>query len=107
MFLCSKWNTLDSEFSSFTSLTVNPSKGWLSNAATSYNRAMVCSAEVLKARSGIRNGVAVLVYYSTKLTGSFQNTILQSDPLRLGDLTIACCWMIYNFVTKTVLSLAI
>lgn len=72
-----------------------------------YNRAMVCSAEVLKARSGIRNGVAVLVYYSTKLTGSFQNTILQSDPLRLGDLTIACCWMIYNFVTKTVLSLAI
>lgn len=35
MFLCSKWNTLDSEFSSFTSLTVNPSKGWLSNAATS------------------------------------------------------------------------
>lgn len=46
-----------------------------------YNCAMVCSAEVLKARSGIRNSVAISAYYSTKLTGPFKNTTLQSDQL--------------------------
>lgn len=46
-----------------------------------YNCAMVCSAEVLKARSGIRNSVAISAYYGTKLTGPFQNTTLQSDQL--------------------------
>lgn len=46
-----------------------------------YNCAMVCSAEVLKARSGIRNSVAISAYYGTKLTGPFQNATLQSDQL--------------------------
>lgn len=46
-----------------------------------YNCAMVCSAEILKARSGIRNSIAVSAYYGTKLTGPFQNTTSQSDPL--------------------------
>lgn len=44
-----------------------------------YNWAMVYSAEVLKARSGIRNSVAISMYYGVKLTGPFQNTASQPD----------------------------
>lgn len=49
---------------------------------------MVCNAEVLKATSGIRNTIAVSMYYGIKLTKPFQNTASQSDQIVQGDLIL-------------------